>query len=222
MKKTTNIIKLFALTLFMSFEDFYRKRLENLRVTLDKMLNDEDFQKKVNSLYKDIVDTLNNGNAIYFIGNGGSAADSSHLATEFTCKLGSRLIDKERSEQRYSFHENLKKAKIYALTDVAAITALGNDFGYDKVFVMQLASLGEKGDLLIAFSTSGSSKNVIEAVNYWCNEGNKAWLIGGEKILSNLDKYPKNNFNFLVIPSKETETVQELYKHIFHSIYKYI
>jgi len=87
---------------------------------------------------------------------------------------------------------------------------------------MQLASLGEKDDLLITFSTSGSSKNIIEAVNYWCNEGNKAWLIGGKRILKNLDKYPKENFNYLVIPSEETETVQELYKHIFHSIYKYI
>jgi phosphoheptose isomerase len=88
---------------------------------------------------------------------------------------------------------------------------------------MQLASLGEKGDLLIALSTLGSSKNIVNALNYWCNElENKAWLIGGEKIENNLNLYPKKNFNYIAFPSKETETIQELYKNLFHSLYGFI
>jgi D-sedoheptulose 7-phosphate isomerase len=207
----------------MDFKDFYLNRLVNLKNALERIEKDNLLLRKISSLYFDFVKTLEKGNSIYFIGNGGSAADSSHLATEFTCKLGSRIINKEKSEKRYSFYSGVKKGKVVALTDVAAITALGNDFGYSEVFTMQLASLGEKGDLLIALSTSGSSENIIEAVNYWSNEmKNKSWLIGGKKISKNLDKYPKENFEYIALPSEETETVQELYKNLIHSIYKFV
>ena len=104
-----------------NFKEFYKKRFSNLKETLEKIISDKEFESKVKELYENIVSTLKNNNSIYFIGNGGSAADSSHLATEFTCKIGSKIIDEEKSKKRYQFNSGLNKAKIYSLTDVAAI-----------------------------------------------------------------------------------------------------
>lgn len=88
---------------------------------------------------------LQNGNKIMFFGNGGSAADAQHLATELTIKY-----KKERAPM----------AAIALTTDTSALTAAGNDYGYDYVFARQIEALGKKGDVAIGISTSGNSPNV--------------------------------------------------------------
>jgi D-sedoheptulose 7-phosphate isomerase len=90
------------------------------------------------------------GGKIMFIGNGGSAADAQHLATELAVRYKT---------------DRAPIAAIALTTDTSALTAIGNDFGFEHLFARQVAALGKKGDVLVAISTSGNSKNVINAVN---------------------------------------------------------
>ncbi|MBI3441997.1 MAG: D-sedoheptulose 7-phosphate isomerase [Proteobacteria bacterium] len=95
------------------------------------------------------VACIKGGGKIMFIGNGGSAADAQHLATELTVRYKT---------------DRLPIAAIALTTDTSALTAIGNDFGFEQLFARQVSALGKKGDLLICISTSGNSKNVINAM----------------------------------------------------------
>lgn len=89
------------------------------------------------------------GKKIFFFGNGGSAADAQHLATELTVRY-----KKDRAPI----------AALALTTDTSALTAIGNDFGFDHLFARQIAALGQAGDVAIAISTSGNSPNVLKAI----------------------------------------------------------
>ena len=89
------------------------------------------------------------GGKILFFGNGGSAADAQHLATELTVRF---------------ITNRAPIAAIALTTDTSALTAIGNDLGFEQLFARQVAALGKKGDLAIAISTSGNSRNVINAL----------------------------------------------------------
>ncbi len=91
---------------------------------------------------------IKNGGKILFFGNGGSAADAQHLATELTARYKT---------------DRAPIAAIALTTDTSALTAIGNDFGFDQLFARQVSALGKKGDLAIGISTSGKSRNVINA-----------------------------------------------------------
>lgn len=96
-----------------------------------------------------ITEALRAGNKVLFCGNGGSAADSQHLAAEF---MGRFLRDRA-------------PLPALALTvDTSALTAIGNDYGFDDVFARQLRGVGRSGDVLVALSTSGNSRNVLAAI----------------------------------------------------------
>ena len=92
---------------------------------------------------------ISNGNKILICGNGGSAADSQHLAAELIGRF-----ERERPEL----------AAIALTTDTSTLTALANDYGFDHVFAKQVRALGLPGDVLVAFSTSGNSNSIVEAV----------------------------------------------------------
>ena len=96
-----------------------------------------------------VTEALRRGNKVLWCGNGGSAADSQHLAAELV--------------GRFSFNRPAL-ASIALTTDSSILTALGNDFGYETVFERQVEALGKPGDVLIGISTSGSSKNVVRAM----------------------------------------------------------
>jgi D-sedoheptulose 7-phosphate isomerase len=96
-----------------------------------------------------IVDCLRNGRKLLFFGNGGSAADAQHLAAEFVGRFVS---------------ERAGLAAISLTTDSSILTAVGNDYGFDRVFARQVQALGRPGDVAVAISTSGNSPNVLEAV----------------------------------------------------------
>ena len=103
-----------------------------------------------------IIHALKAGNKILLCGNGGSASDALHIAAEFIGR----------------FQANRISLPAIALTaDVAALTAIGNDYGYDKVFSRQIEGLGKKGDILIAISTSGRSPNILEAIGQAKQQG---------------------------------------------------
>lgn len=97
-----------------------------------------------------IAETLRSGNKIMLFGNGGSAADAQHLAAE--------LVGRFRKER-------LPLAALALSTNTSSLTAIGNDYGFDKVFSRQIAALAKKEDIVVGISTSGSSQNVITAVN---------------------------------------------------------
>ena len=93
--------------------------------------------------------TLAQGGKVLFCGNGGSAADSQHLAAELTGRF---------------IHDRRPLAAIALSTDSSALTCIANDYSFDEVFARQVAGLGRAGDLLIGISTSGNSRNVLRAV----------------------------------------------------------
>lgn len=97
-----------------------------------------------------MVNRFKAGNKILSCGNGGSAADAQHLSAELVCRF-----EMERPSL----------PAIALTTDSSTLTAISNDYHYDQIFAKQLSSLGNKGDILVAISTSGNSGNVIEAIN---------------------------------------------------------
>jgi len=146
-----------------------------------------------------IIASLKNGHKLFFCGNGGSAADSQHIAAEFVGRF-----QKERRAW----------PAIALTTDTSALTALGNDYTFDIVFSRQLQALGNKGDVLIAISTSGNSKNVLEAVKYAKSQGIITIGVTGGKggQLANLCDIA------IIASSPVTARIQESHLVIFHSI----
>lgn len=117
--------------------------------------------EEISAFARALLDARERGARIFFIGNGGSAATASHFANDVA--IGSR-----------SWH---KSFRAMSLTDnVPIMTAIGNDYGYDEIFVLQLKTVMQPGDLLIAISASGNSPNVLKAIEY-ANE-NGAITIG--------------------------------------------
>lgn len=111
------------------------------------------------------IESLANGNKVIFCGNGGSAADSQHLAAKL---MG-----------RYKIDRNPMPAMSLTV-DTSALTAIGNDYGYEKVFSRQLRGIAKKGDVLVGISTSGNSKNIIEAFQIAHSLGVKTVAFTGE------------------------------------------
>lgn len=113
----------------------------------------------INTLAHEIYETYKADNNIFIIGNGGSASTSSH----FACDLNKGVS-----------YGKLKKFRAHSLTDnMATITAYSNDLSYDDVFIEQLKNFLNPGDLLIAISGSGNSKNIVKAVEYANSKGNR-------------------------------------------------
>ena len=142
---------------------------------------------------------LKNGHKILFFGNGGSASDSQHLAAEFVGRY-----EKERRAL----------PAIALTTDTSILTAVGNDYGYDRVFERQIEALGSPGDVAFGISTSGNSKNVLLGIKKAKEKG--LYTIGfsgrdGGELKSLVD------LSF-VVPSQKTARVQEAHIMIGHII----
>lgn len=139
------------------------------------------------------VSCIQGGGKIMFCGNGGSAADSQHLATELAVRY-----KKDRGAI----------ASIALTTDTSALTAIGNDFGFDHLFSRQVEAIGKPGDVLIGITTSGNSKNVIRAFEM----ARKMGIVtvgftggaGGEKLAPYCDI-------ILSVPSTTTARIQEMH-----------
>lgn len=145
------------------------------------------------------ADTLANGGKLMFCGNGGSAADSQHLAAELTGR----------------FIKDRKPLAAVALsTDTSALTCIGNDYAFDEVFARQVMGLGRAGDALIAISTSGNSRNVIRAVEEAKSLGIRViGLCGrdGGALKAMCDVA-------IVVPSQVTARIQESHILIGHTL----
>ncbi|MHC4958247.1 MAG: SIS domain-containing protein [Planctomycetota bacterium] len=132
------------------------------------------------------------GHKILLFGNGGSAADAQHIATELTVR----------------YRKNRRALAAVALTtDTSALTAIGNDFGFDDLFARQVEALGSAGDVAIGISTSGNSENVIRGLQAAQRAGLVvAGLGGGDGGRMNGLADP-----FLVVPSPVTARIQEMH-----------
>ena len=142
---------------------------------------------------------LQGGHKLLFCGNGGSAADSQHLASELT----GRFIKDRRP-----------LAAVALSTDSSALTCIGNDYTFDEVFARQVAALGRTGDVLVAISTSGNSRNVIRAVEEARTAGMQViGLLGRDggtlKVMCDLP---------IVVPSQVTARIQEAHILIGHTL----
>lgn len=135
---------------------------------------------------------LRRGGKILFFGNGGSAADAQHLATELTVR----------------FKVNRKAIAAIALTtDTSALTAIGNDFGFEQLFARQIEALGRPGDLALAITTSGESPNILQALRTARQGGLIAAALAG-KGGGQLDGLADP---LLIVPSGVTARVQEMH-----------
>tara|TARA_B110000046_G_C12892941_1_gene355164 strand:+ start:104 stop:667 length:564 start_codon:yes stop_codon:yes gene_type:complete len=146
-----------------------------------------------------IVDALKNGNKILLCGNGGSAADAQHIAAELTGRY--------KTERR-------GLPGIALTTDTSALTAIGNDYGYDRIFDRQVESLASKGDVIIGISTSGNSKNVISALKLGQELGCKTVGLTGRNG-GDMNKVCDIN---LIVPSDNTPRIQEMHILFGHTI----
>lgn len=146
---------------------------------------------------EDMAERLKRGCRVLVCGNGGSAADAQHFASE----LSGRYVKERRA-----------LAGIALTTDTSALTAIGNDYGFDHVFSRQVEALGRPGDLLIGISTSGNSPNVILAVQEAKQLGIQTLgLLGrdGGKLRTLVD-------DALVVPCPITARIQEVHQMIYH------
>jgi len=143
--------------------------------------------------------TLKNGGKVLICGNGGSAADAQHIAAELSGRF-----KKER----------IALAGIALTTDTSALTAIGNDYGYEYVFSRQVEALANEGDLLIGISTSGNSLNVIKAIESAKKIGCKVVTLTGKSGGEMKDLGDVN----IVIPSNDTPRIQEMHIMVGHMI----
>lgn len=167
------------------------------------ILSDENFLNDIKSLSEIVVGALKSGRKLLFIGNGGSASDCDHLATEFVSKF---------YKERKAFNA------VSLAANNALITALSNDFGYEKVFSRQIEAIGKKGDVLFAFSTSGNSKNVIEALD-------TAGKMGLVKLgFTGITHCAMDGLCDILIkiPAEETSIIQESHMMLGHLICKIV
>ena len=143
--------------------------------------------------------TLRGGGTLFFAGNGGSAADAQHLATEYVV--------------RYQTNRPAMRA-VALTTDTSLLTACANDMGFDEIFARQVEALAEPGDLLILHSTSGESPNVIRAA-----QSAKARGVGVVAFLGNGGGQLRGLADLsLIIPASDTARIQELHLAIEHVI----
>jgi D-sedoheptulose 7-phosphate isomerase len=145
--------------------------------------------KNFNLLCKESIEAIKQNKKIIFFGNGGSAADAQHLATELTVR----------------FKKNRRALPSIALTtDTSAITAIGNDFGFDYIFSRQIEAVGNKGDVCVAITTSGNSINLINGIKAANKKKIKTFCFTG----NNGGKIYKYVNRSIIIPSNITANIQ--------------
>lgn len=143
--------------------------------------------------------SLRNGGTILFAGNGGSAADAQHWAGELVSRF---------------YYDRPGLPGIALTTDTSILTAIGNDYGFDYVFARQIEALGRAGDVFVAISTSGNSKNILRAIDAARQKGLRVIGFAGKSGGAMADKC---DLCFRV-PSDETPRIQEGHEFIGHML----
>jgi D-sedoheptulose 7-phosphate isomerase len=175
---------------------------EHLSVVV-KVLNDKKLLNQILIISQKCIRAIKKGNKIIFVGNGGSAADAMHLTAELVGKL------------------KFKRKPLPAIdlvSNPSILTSIGNDYKFEDIFAKQIEAIGKKNDILIAITTSGLSKNIINAIKTSENLGLSIIILTGNK-KNYLDQFNRNII--LKIPHTNTQRIQEyhiLIGHIFCSL----
>lgn len=175
-----------------------KKHIQASIDTKEKFLKDKTLIDAVLVLSNKCVLALRAGGKIIFCGNGGSFADAQHLSAEFTSRF---MFDRPGL------------ASLALGTNNSAITAIGNDYGYEKIFSREIQSIANSEDVLIAITTSGNSKNILEVLKTAKEKKISAFVMTG----SNLGDLPED-VNVIQVPSSETPRIQECHILIGHIV----
>jgi len=185
-------------------DKFMKKAFSETLKVITILEQDQAFQQNIENAAKLMSSALKKGNKILWCGNGGSAADCQHLSAELVAKLN---------------HIRPALASLSLTTDTSFLTAWINDTNNaDELFSRQIEALGQEGDCLIAISTSGNSENIINAVDTAikqdlvtiCLLGNKGGKLSD---MADID---------LIVPSDNTQRIQEVHMIIGHTLCAYI
>jgi D-sedoheptulose 7-phosphate isomerase len=181
------------------FSELVRERVMRSISVKQKLLKDAQFHQRVCRVAEQIVKSLHQGGKVLFFGNGGSAADAQHLAAEFT---GRYLRDRR------------PLPALALTTNSSALTAIGNDYGFELVFARALEALGREGDVAVGITTSGNSPNVVRAM-----ETARAKSIFGVALTGASGGVVEQVADCTIcIPSEETPRIQECHILIGHLI----
>lgn len=174
----------------------------NLKASIEasqSLMNNELFMQQFNSVLEMLIKQYRLGGRLYIAGNGGSAADAQHLAAEFVSKLA----------------QDRAPLPAEALTtDSSILTAIGNDYGYEKVFSRQLMAKAGKNDVFLAITTSGRSPNIIEALKVCVEKGIPSILLTGHE---GGDAKLYADYT-LIVPGIYTSTIQEMHIMVYHTL----
>lgn len=161
------------------------------------------FEEPLTAAAKVVLDCLTSGGKLLFCGNGGSAADSAHMATEFTCR----------------FKEDRRPYPAIALNvDGGLLTAVGNDYSFQDIFARQVWAYGKPGDVLIALTTSGKSRNVLFALEEARRRDVRtiAFLGKGGGFTAGAAEIE------FVVPGQVTARIQEAHKFLLHVLCEHV
>jgi len=172
-----------------NFEEYRKIKIELI----------DDYILDIVTVADEIYKIIESGHKILIFGNGGSAADSQHIAAEFTGRFQ---------------HERRPLPAIALTTNTSSLTAIGNDYGFDQVFSRPLQALGKKGDLAWGISTSGNSENVIKGIIAAKEKGIKTFTLTGHDG-GQLGKLGDYN---IIVASDSTPRIQECHIFIYHCI----
>lgn len=185
-------------------ENYFYKRLTEHESIFKLMASDQKLMGDVMKLSDDICGVMQKHGQLFLCGNGGSAADAQHIAAEFVSRF---------------FKERRGLAAEALSTNTSIMTAIGNDYSYERVFARQIEAKGKTGDILIGISTSGKSKNVREALHYAYENGIKTAMLMGEYENSELTDF----CDYVIkVPSKITPRIQEAHIFIGHTMAEYV
>ena len=170
---------------------------------LDQFINDDKNLENIEAAASLMISAVNSGGKMISCGNGGSMCDAMHFAEELTGR----------------FRENRKAIPALSISDSSHISCVGNDYGYNEVFSRYIEAVGNKGDVLLAISTSGNSENILKAVDAAKNKGIKVVALTGKtggKLAEMCD------VEIRAPHSEYADRAQEIHIKVIHSLIHYI
>lgn len=180
-------------------QDFIAGELRKTASVIGALVADAELARTIETVARLCVKALRDGNKILLAGNGGSAADAQHLAAELVSRF---------------YFDRPGLPAVALTTDTSALTAIGNDYGFERLFSRQIDALGRKGDVFIGLSTSGNSPNILKALD----EARLKGLVtvgltgqGGGRMAALCD-------HCLRMPSSETPRIQEGHIVVGHTV----
>ena len=180
----------------MNFSETIKTQMAESARVKRQMLEDDVLVKEIENIASILVNAYRNGNKTLWAGNGGSAADAQHMAGE--------LVNK------FTFDRPGLPA-LSLSTDTSIITAIGNDYGFERLFARQVEAQGQAGDVFIGISTSGKSKNLVEALKACREKGIISVAIVGA------NPCPMDDYDYVIhVPSTVTPRIQECQTLIGH------